>query len=336
MLVWKADSRSMNPTLSRAVVAAAYVRDAASAKAEYGAEFRDDVEDFLSLEVVEAAVIPGRRELLSAPDRDYSAFCDPSGGRSDSFTLAIAHAEDETAVLDCLREAAPPFSPEEVVREFADVLKRYGISEVTGDRYAGEWPREQFAKRGITYRVAARSRSEIYLEVLPLLTSGRAQLLDNKRLVNQLTSLERRAVRGGRDSVDHAPGQHDDCANSAAGALTLVLDDSQTLGVLEWVAAGGPLRLLHRRVPDPTPTEQVEALMQRRLRAQPVERPALPSEPVRGCPKCRATCVTTCSGQLRCNQCGHQWWQPGTEPDIPRVTRGDILNRGFPRLRRLK
>jgi hypothetical protein len=37
----------------------------------------------------------------------------------------------------------------------------------------------------------------------------------------QLLGLERRTARGGRDSIDHAPGAHDDIANAAAGALTL-------------------------------------------------------------------------------------------------------------------
>jgi hypothetical protein len=38
-------------------------------------------------------------------------------------------------------------------------------------------------------------------------------------MVMQLTSLERRTSRGGRDSIDHAPGSHDDIANAVAGAL---------------------------------------------------------------------------------------------------------------------
>ena len=37
--------------------------------------------------------------------------------------------------------------------------------------------------------------------------------------MTQLTSLERRTARGGRDSIDHAPGAHDDVANAVAGAL---------------------------------------------------------------------------------------------------------------------
>jgi hypothetical protein len=32
-----------------------------------------------------------------------------------------------------------------------------------------------------------------------------------------LTSLERRTARGGKDSIDHPPRQHDDIANAVAG-----------------------------------------------------------------------------------------------------------------------
>ena len=71
----------------------------------------------------------------------------------DSITLAIAHKEGDMGVLDCIREVKPPFSPEGVVAEFADLLKTYRITKVRGDRYAGEWPREQFAS-------AASSTSE--------------------------------------------------------------------------------------------------------------------------------------------------------------------------------
>ena len=35
----------------------------------------------------------------------------------------------------------------------------------------------------------------------------------------QLTMLERRTARGGKDSIDHPRGGHDDVANSVAGSL---------------------------------------------------------------------------------------------------------------------
>ena len=153
------------------------------------------------------------------PKSGYFGFVDPSGGSQDSMTLAIAHNEKGTAVLDAVREHKPPFSPEAVASEFAEVLKAYRLSTVTGDRYGGEWPREQFRKRGIEYKPADKPKSELYLELLPAINSGKVELLDNTRLLAQLRSLERRTSRIGRDTVDHGPGGHDDLANAAAGAL---------------------------------------------------------------------------------------------------------------------
>jgi len=49
-------------------------------------------------------------------------------------------------------------------------------------------------------------------------------LLDDPRLLAQAANLERRTGRGGRDSISHSPGAHDDVINAAAGALRLVAE----------------------------------------------------------------------------------------------------------------
>ncbi|QKK02740.1 MAG: hypothetical protein HND55_08825 [Pseudomonadota bacterium] len=219
VLVAKAPSRTMNPTLSAQIVNDALADDPAAAGAEYLAEFRKDVEEFASLEVIQACIEPGCRERPKVADVRYTAFVDPSGGSSDSFTLAIAHRERERVFLDTVREVRPPFSPESVVSEFVQLLRHYRCRHVIGDRYAGEWPREQFRKRGIGYKVSERTRSELYCDLLPLLNSQTVELLDNERLVSQLNQLERRTSRAGRDSIDHGPGGHDDLINAAAGAV---------------------------------------------------------------------------------------------------------------------
>ncbi|MGP5563692.1 hypothetical protein [Vreelandella alkaliphila] len=219
ILVAQAPSLTMNPTLPKRVVERAYERDEASAKAEYGAEFRSDVESFVSLEAVEGCVIPGRIELPPVSGIQYNAFTDPSGGSVDSWTLAITHREDDNVVLDAMRSRKPPFSPAGVVAEFAELLKSYGIRTVTGDRYGGQFPKELFDQHGITYEVADRPRSDLYRDTLPLLNSERVELLDSKQLVKEFVSLERRTARSGKDSIDHPPGQHDDLCNSVAGAI---------------------------------------------------------------------------------------------------------------------
>ena len=54
---------------------------------------------------------------------------------------------------------------------------------------------------------------------MPALNSGACALLDNNKLVAQLVGLERKTRTGTRDTIDHAPGAHDDLCNAAAGAL---------------------------------------------------------------------------------------------------------------------
>jgi hypothetical protein len=221
VLIWKAPTRTMNPTVPQSVIDAALEADPASAAAEYMAQFRTDVETYISRDVVEAAVIQGRYELPRIEHVHYHAFVDPSGGSSDSMTLAICHMQGNRVIVDAIRERRAPFSPDDVVREFADTLRSFGTSRTVGDRYAGEWPRERFKVHGIEYRVADKTKSDLYLSLLPLLNSQRIELLDHPRLINQLTGLERRTSRAGKDSIDHVPGGHDDVCNAVAGAAVL-------------------------------------------------------------------------------------------------------------------
>ena len=232
VLVWRAATRSMNPTFPQTIIDAATERDSASAASEYLAEFRTDVEAFVSREAVEACLSRGVFERPSIQGVPYAAFVDPSGGSSDAMTLAIVHREEKNdlIVLDCVRERKPPFAPDDVVREFAGVLRSYRIGTVRGDRYGGEWPRERFQVHGIEYHAASQAKSELYVALLPALNSRRIELLDNPRLVVQLCGLERRVGRGGRDSIDHRPGAHDDVANAVAGAAVHLMRNQSWAG----------------------------------------------------------------------------------------------------------
>lgn len=226
VLVWQADTQTMHPSIDERVIARAYARDDAAASAEYGAQFRRDIETFIRRDVLDAATVLDRFELPPLSTIDYFGFVDPAGGSgADSFTLAIAHREERNgtsvALLDVVREVRPPFSPEKTTERFAELLKTYRVRDIEGDRYAGEWPREQFSKHGVRYTPCERAKSDIYRDVLPLLNSNRVELLDVPKLVAQLATLERRTARGGRDSIDHAPKAHDDVANAVAGALLL-------------------------------------------------------------------------------------------------------------------
>lgn len=226
VLVWNADTLSMHPGSDRLAkfVAKQFDNDPQIAASEYGqdghVQFRADVESFADPAAIEAVTIPGRRYLPRVSGVRYFAFTDPSGGSQDAWTLAVSCAADSNKpVLAALEERQPPFSPAAVVHDYARTLRGYGITEVEGDHYAGEFPRELFRKHGITYRTADSPKSDLYREWLPLLNAGHMELLDIPRLKTQFCGLERKVSRAGEDSITHAPGGHDDLANAAAGAL---------------------------------------------------------------------------------------------------------------------
>ena len=209
-----------SPTIAR-MVEREFEKDPVSARTEYGAEFREGVSDYISPEILDACTQAGVKEIEPEKWTNYVAFCDPAGGSGkDGMTLAIAHTRaDGVAVLDAVREASPPFSPDDVTVQFCELLKAYRIATVIGDNYAGEWPKERFRKNGITYIQSDKVRSEIYQTLVPALNSRRVRLLDVPKLRSQIANLERTTTPGGRDSINHPAGQHDDLANAAAGAL---------------------------------------------------------------------------------------------------------------------
>jgi len=151
---------------------------------------------------------------------DYVGFVDMSGGSSDDACLGISHLEGDRetgrAILDCVvnQGPRPPFNPRKAVERFAKVLKDYRVFTVTGDKYAGETFISDFAVHGIGYRVSELSKSELYEALEPRLNAGRVVLLDSEKMESELLGLTWRAGK-----IDHPGGEHDDWANSCAGAI---------------------------------------------------------------------------------------------------------------------
>jgi hypothetical protein len=230
--VWKASTRQMNPSVPQSFIDRAYADDPASAAAEFGAEFRTDIEQLFTPEVIAACRMLGRHELPPRRGVRYRAFVDPSGGSSDSFTMCVAHVEGGRILIDLLFEAKAPFDPDHVVKAMVEVLKRYGITTVRGDKYAGEWPRQSFSKQGVSYRVTDYTKSEMYQALIPRMNARTIELLDDERSIRQLLQLERRTARGGKDSIDHPSGAKDDLANAIAGVAHKLRDGQTAIALI--------------------------------------------------------------------------------------------------------
>lgn len=221
VLVAQAPSLTMNPTLDPEVVAEAMREDPEAARAEYMAEFRGDISSFLDIELIERATRSKPLELPPRAGEQYFAFVDPNGGGADEFTMSIAHREGELIVVDLVKGRHG--SPAAIAEEFAAIMRGYRISRAHGDRYAGRWPRDEFQKHGIEYTPSDRDRSALYIDFMARINSGAVILPPCQKMQRQFANLERRAHRGGRDSIDHPPGGHDDRANAVAGAVAFTM-----------------------------------------------------------------------------------------------------------------
>jgi hypothetical protein len=342
VLVWKSSSRDMNPSLSAAVVA--LVHDPQAAKAEFGGEFRDDLETFLPLEIVEACVVRDRRELPPMDGVTYHGFCDPSGGAGDSMTLAISHSSgldsSQRVTLDLLRERVSPFDPEQVTREFAADLKRFRCYSVTGDHYSAGWVRESFARQGLEYRPSDKTRSELYAESLPLFMTRALELLDSRKLVAQFASLERRTGRG-RDAIDHPVGAHDDAANAVAGSVVLAAAEAGgVLGLVEYIKQGGSSFVLDLDAPKPkaiTTVFKPDDLFSCGSNYPPAPAPKAKVYESTVCPFCKTdlTAVNAETNLAHCAPCNRQVQLHEKSPYAPSVgqNRGEYLQSGGQPLR---
>lgn len=238
VLVWQSDSRTMNPTLSQAMIDRSLEEDKEGALAEWGGQFRTDIAGFLLPEWVERVIISRRYELPPQENLTYRAFCDVSGGAKDSYTLSICHDEQREGgpviVQDVLKIRRAPHDPHQVTREYAEALKEYNCGEVHGDKYSAGWVVNAFAEHGIRYKHAELTASEIYLFCEALFARGRLELLDNQSLAHELKNLERRTRQGGKDQITHG-SPHDDAANATCGSLWLLSQKKQGPLLVGWL-----------------------------------------------------------------------------------------------------
>ncbi len=233
LLVWRASSVLMNPLLGVERLEREKRLDPLRFAREYEAEFAEDLEAFLPGAWIDAAVMPGRYELPPRDGVKYVAAVDPSGGGADAFTLALCHAEGRGAEGQVVQDVMKGWAAkresvtdlEAVVREIATLCHAYDCHTVVGDRYAAGWVREAFRRHGLRYEEPtvrqdgephALDKSAGYLEVEPLFAQGHIEILDHPQLVRELKLLERRPRAGGKVSVDHPSGGHDDHANALA------------------------------------------------------------------------------------------------------------------------
>jgi hypothetical protein len=224
VLVFQGSTELFNPGFSKRKLAAAERRDKVSYETEFLAHFRTDLSGMYDPLVIDKAVDLDRPLELEPRDKlEYAAFTDVAGGGGkDSYAVAIGHLEDSRIVVDVVRSRAPKFNPEDVTRDYSELLKKYRVSTVRGDKFSGDFALHQFAKHQITYERAEKSKSELYLEAEGAFNAEKVGLPNKTIMIEQLKSLVRKVRAGGRDSVDTDSGQSEDEANVLCGLIDLL------------------------------------------------------------------------------------------------------------------
>jgi hypothetical protein len=227
-LVAQGASLDFNPTIDESEIEEALAEDYAVAQSEWLGLFRTDIESFVSHEAVMSCVNPGVLEIAPELGIAYSCFIDAStGAGGDSFACAIGHLRDggDIMVVDAVRNFQPKFSPEQVVKEIAQLCIFYNVQTVYSDAYASGFVTELFVKEGLRHDVIKENKSALYVNLLGVINSRKVELLDDRRSISELVNLERRVGFAGKDRIDHPPGCHDDSANCIAGLTSVVRDN---------------------------------------------------------------------------------------------------------------
>jgi len=174
VLVVQGRSQIFNPTLTDSVIAAQREADPAGAVSEWDAAFRVDISAWLDDASIDRAIELGRPlELPPQQGIVYRAFTDASGGvGADSYTLSIAHKENNLCITDLVRGTTGKFDPHQVTRDYAALCQEYHVSEIVGDAYAAQWVAGTWRETGINYRRSALVKSDIYREAEALFTRG--------------------------------------------------------------------------------------------------------------------------------------------------------------------
>ncbi len=238
-LYWQAPTLAFRPSTDPDFLAdleADEASDPAAFKAEGLGQFRADLETYISIEAMEALMIAGRDTIGYEFGYPYFIFIDTAGGSGqDSATLCVARgfpvtdqksgSQYRVAQVCLTREWRPKFSASIVAGEIADIAYSYKIRKIYGDNFSGATWQDIIKKAapGITYEISKDTKSVLYRNALPLITSKRIELPDRaknpitQRIIDQFVSLE----RTGDDKIDAAQKAPEDVANAVAGACLL-------------------------------------------------------------------------------------------------------------------
>jgi hypothetical protein len=222
-----------NPLITDSWLQTRHTSDPRAFERENLARFVDSLSGFLDPTLLREAVAPGVRERPPHARNYYVAAIDPAF-RRDAFGFSIAHADpDKGVVIDVLRRWLPQEGqkndPTAILKEIAEICKKYRIVEVLTDQFSIEALKQiafgvGLALRDVTF--TGKSKAAIYGNLQQLLNTKRLSLLDEPESLQELLRLERQVLQGGMTKIAGPRNETDDMATvialAAHGAVWLL------------------------------------------------------------------------------------------------------------------
>lgn len=212
-----------NPRVKREDLAADRAKDPKAFEREYLSVFQDSISGFLNSDLVKLAVKAGIHELPPDPNMLYVAALDPAF-RHDAFAFTIFHATPEGEIIqDVVRQYIPPagsvLSPEAILAEIGQILRKYNVYTVYTDQYHMESlqqlaMRHGFQMEGVVFTGA--KKASLYGSLQQLVNQKRIQLLDHKEQYQELVRLEKKLSVGSTVKISAPSGARDDLATVVA------------------------------------------------------------------------------------------------------------------------
>jgi len=171
-----------------------------------------------------------RRDAVELPPIDghhYVAAMDPAT-RADAWTLVVATRlkGGKLAVVKARQWQATrgaPLSPDEVLREVAEELRRYDVARVATDQWAADALADIGARHGLflaSEAITASRKVELFESLRALVLSRGVELPPVRELLDDIRRVRKRVTQSGISiELPRAGGRHCDYAFAAALAL---------------------------------------------------------------------------------------------------------------------
>lgn len=172
----------LNPDFFRS----AFESNPDEANREYGAQFDEMIDDFLTTEeIAGGARLPG--DTPRDTSIQYAAGLDASGlSGNDRFGFAISGRDQETGLhTAAIVRSWTDKDPDPIMADIKDLCQRYGVWQVYTDRYAKGWVHSALRKIGVE-PVLAPVDIEVWLNFKSLLTSKKITMPDDPELTQGL------------------------------------------------------------------------------------------------------------------------------------------------------